>query len=223
MRSPARGSKAAALLFLTAAALIAANSFAGPILDSIEKTLIYNYEGEPTVTRNKIPQPVALDMRCLKGDIYKTGSGATDSMDIAIPGVMGIRLLSNTEIKIVTVQKTQIHFAMTSGDALINTIDKLAEGTELRIDTPNSTVRITGTQFWVSVRPGPKGIGSFYAVRKGRINVTINESSASVSVLEGLALEVPADTYIPSSRNATEEEFKQLRQCGQVAIVDPNA
>ena len=223
MRSPARGFKSALFLSLAAAALAAATSFAGPILDSIEKTVVYNYEGDVTFTRNGKTLPVGLDTHCLKGDVYRTGSGSSDTMDIAILGVMGVRLLSGTELKIVTVQKTLIHFAMASGDVLIKTIEKLPDGTELRIDTPNSTVVVTdnGTQFWASVRSGPNGTGSFFASRKGRISVTINKSSASVSVLEGLALDVPADTYIPNARNATEEEFKRMRQCNQLPIITP--
>jgi hypothetical protein len=96
---------------------------------------------------------------------------------------------------------------------------------EIRIETPNSIAKqiVSETQYAITVQDDPKdpeGGESHYVVRKGTIDVFVKNASASVHVIENLALDVTPGVYIPNSRNATDEELDIVRETNRIPVLE---
>ena len=180
---------------------------------------IYNYEGRVSVLRNgKTFQP-NLDFTCQGKDLLHIEPEST--IDLSLNYLIGIRFFGPAECELSDVEASNVHLKMGYGTAMVN-MKPLSSDALFEIETPTTVVSTKNAKFLVqSSKQAGKTSLTGVTVKVGTASVYIKSSSSAVTLLEGQHVEVSEDSFIPSSRNATEEELKPLLRVLSIYIVEP--
>jgi hypothetical protein len=163
------------------------------------------------------PRPAAPGAVCNTLDTIETRSSG--SADIAIHEMAGCRLLPSTKCKIMNAND-QMKIAVVEGNVILN-IKKLPAGSTFEVETPTAIASVRGTQFWGRVLPAGSQTDpnkTTFAVKEGKVDVTVKSMKRSVSLEAGEAVDVPLDgSALPPSRRATADEMKAMEQAPEIA------
>lgn len=192
----------------------------GLVNASGETLSIFNYDGRVLVIRNGRTVQVELDMPCREKDILKVE--AESWLDITMNKLVGVRFLADSECVIVNTNSGDMALKLNSGGAILNLKDLSEEDAAFRLETPAATAHANPgaqLQFWCKIEKTADGNSTTtFSVKKGSITVGSDESPGAVSVLEGQSITVPVGSFLPSTRNATEEEQDAVRRASALYI-----
>ena len=208
---------AAALLRLFSAAFLAvlvSSSRPDALENSSRYVLLYNYEGNPLIIRNRRPVPPAIDLVLQKKDVIQADKETM--VELTLFDFAGVRFFPDSEVEIVSLFPSAVHVKLNKGGFLAN-VKSLAPDATFTIETPLVTVspRPPFAQYCGVVLPGG---GMSFASKKGNADILVKLSSSSIIVLEGLAVDVMPETFAPTVRNSTEEEQALLRKVNTVPV-----
>lgn len=172
------------------------------------RATLYNFDGQASVVRHKRTIPAGLDMPMHDGDFIRTE--AESFVDLALNGVVGVRVMAESECRIVNTNEGNMVLSSDAGSFLVN-MKTLSAGSSFRIEVPTVTALVKdtkpGTQFLLRTKKTASGGSSATVIsKKNTVYVLVGESSVTLSLLEGLAVDVPSGNVIPPPRLATEEE-----------------
>jgi hypothetical protein len=180
-----------------------------------DRMLIYNYDGKANLIRDNRSITIELDLVLHDKDLLRTEEDGV--LDLTFSSYGGLRLRSGSECKVENVNETTARFRLDRGSAIGN-FKTMPNGALWRLHTPTATALLRGPAQWsVKVsRPDGKPAVATFAVKKGRIDVQVESSSATLTILEQQALDIPEEAFIPSLRAATDEELRILDRASGV-------
>ena len=181
-----------------------------------EHAVINNVVGEPMIVRGDKTIPAINGMPCQTGDVLKTPTAGCQ-FDVAVNGLAGCRVLSNSECVIINGAKSNMKIQIKNGNAILN-LKKLPENSSFQVETPTAIAAVRGTQFWGRVDASNlNNPVTTFAVREGFVNVFVKSAGKTFSLRKGQALDIPKDTSaVPLIRPALEDEMKTMEQAASI-------
>lgn len=176
--------------------------------------VVSGVEGQPVLVRDGYEQPVTKGMEVLGGDIIKTGSGQAD---VSLNGGAGIRLLSDSEAQLKSIEQENTQIDLKVGNIIANLKKKIPEGSKFEVETPAAVLAVRGTQFWGQTQPGTSPKTTF-AVRQGVVSVRDKATSEEFSVNKGQAIELAGQGQPALTREATVNELDAISQAELILI-----
>lgn len=182
--------------------------------------VLYSFDGRVSLVRKNRAIEADADMPLQAQDLIRVEVGAY--ADLSLHYVVGMRLYETAQCRVLGLAASGMRFDLTRGNSVIN-IRKMPLNYVFQLDTPlaSAIVRETLlTQFTCRLKKDSKGKNVVaYVVKKGAIDV--KTSGATMRLIENQTLEVVEDGFLPSQRNATEEELTTVYQAQQVYITQP--
>ncbi len=177
---------------------------------------IYNLDGNGSLLRNGKSVSIKPDTVLQQND--RVSADIDSSMDIAFYWYMGCRLAGGAEAVLAKARESAISLQVKSGTVLVNA-RALPDTFTYEIETPLAVVTVKGTvQFWARIfLDENKKNAATFASRRGVLFVRL-KSGSTLAIAEGNAIDVSADTFIPSARPLSEEEEKTLDKTSSVLI-----
>lgn len=181
--------------------------------DSIVVTRV---EGSPVVVHNGITIGAFSGMNGHASDTIKTT--ADSSMDIAINGLAGCRVLGNSEVLIADANTESMSIKVISGNVILN-LETLPANSTFRVETPTALASVRGTQFWGRVDGALTGNPvTTFAVRKGMVEVIAKGAEEKFTLEAGQALDIPKSAAKPFIRLALSSELSAMAQADAIAV-----
>lgn len=186
-------------------------------LADMENISVSRMSGQPLLVRGDLTLPMSGDMQCQTGDILKTTTPQC-SVDMAVNGLAGCRILPLSECVIVNGSPTDMRLKITSGNAILN-LKKIPAGSSFQVETPTAVAAVRGTQFWGRVDgQNPGNPVTTFAVLEGMVEITARSTGKTFTLQKGQALDIPADaSVVPSIRPALDAELEAMRQASSIA------
>ncbi len=176
--------------------------------------VIFKTQGQSFVVRNGKDLSTEPGMHLEKEDILKTGPNS--QLDLTMNGLVGIRLLAETQVRIMETEKEKMEIELKMGNIIAN-LKKLVAGSDFKVESQTATLAVRGTQFWGRVNAPVLPITTF-AVREGNVNIIEKSSGKSFDLTPGQALDIPETGGAISTRQAKPEEMQALEQAAELAF-----
>ena len=198
--------------------LVACLFMIGPVISlayAMDQAVITNVKGDVQIIRNGQTLPAKVSESFQKGDIIKTGDGAT--VDISINNMVGYRVLSSSQSTVVDTNEKEMQMKIDKGSILAN-IEKLSKISTFKVETPTAIASVRGTQFLGEVNfKIPDNPNATFAVREGSLDVLTIATGETFTVNEGMALDIPHDIIgTLNTRGALGAELATLDQASAV-------
>ena len=184
-----------------------------------EKVMVTQVSGSPEIIRQGKSIPASVGMACQKEDQLKTTSEC--SMDIAMNGMAGCRVLPSSECLIADADQDSMQLKVNNGNVILN-LEKLPQGSTFKVETPTAVASVRGTQFWgrVDLQKAENPVTTF-AVREGTVEIFAKSVNKHFTVEKGRALDIPKDaSSVPSIRTALAGELQAMEQASSIKTTD---
>ena len=195
--------KSLTALLLLAGLLAAAVLFdRRPAQALTEKSIIFNFDGHCSVIRRNRTLPPDADMKLYKDDLLKTEKDSF--LEVTLNGLAGFRILGESECRLVSVTDSVMQVRLETGRMLCN-VKPLESGTRYLVETPLATAIVRGTQFMVDIQKQDRATKVTFAVKKGYVEVSMNDGSSLVTLAEGQAVDVSNENLVASPPRSLSE------------------
>ena len=178
-------------------------------------TVVTKVEGAPMIVGSAGQRPAEVGTRVETGEAVHADAGC--QVDIAMNDAVGCRLLSGTTCRI-ALDEGGMKIALEEGNVVLN-LKKLPAATTFELETPLAVATVRGTQFWGRVPKAGDPAGTTFAVREGKIDLTLTGDQSTFSLEAGQALDVPeqGSGKLPEVRPALAEELQAIAQAADIA------
>lgn len=186
--------------------------------------IIYNFDGKTSVVRNKKTLLMDLDQSVRPGDRMRTEEESF--LDVIVNEVVGIRLEAVTEATVVNTNEGNMHLRLHEGSLTVN-MKRLPSGATVTLESPTLDVLVRAgqpaVQFVLRIVKNAAGKRSCIAsAHKGTIYGKLKTTSATVTILEGHALEIAEGlSFVPPIRPSTDEEISLGSKTIGVYVPEP--
>lgn len=174
-------------------------------------------DGTATVLREGKELTAEPNMELKQWDKIKTVSGATVDFGWN-KSKAGIRVLPESIVTIQEDSNEKMQIEIEIGNILANLREKLKPTTSFEVITPTAVAAVRGTQFWGRVQNQAAPVTTF-AVKEGRVELTVRESGKKFQLEQGQALDVSRlNVNLAVVRPALPVEMQAMQQAEEISI-----
>jgi len=145
-------------------------------------------------------------------------TGAESVLDFSVEGIGAIRLLAESEFELASLEAQNPAIRIDDGNILVKVTNQI-QGGQFSVVTPTATAGVRGTQFWGQVRPEEEA--GVFAVREGKVEITLRKSGQSIVVEAGQAVEIAPGAESMEERKALDAELQAMEQIDDIALEAP--
>ncbi len=149
-----------------------------------------------------------------EGDAIQVGdqmmTNGDSFLDVVKAGAWGYRLLQSGDCKITRSNDDTSQIELNQGNIIFNVNPNM--GQRFSVKTPVVVAAVRGTQFWGQVTPSGEKHNAIFAVREGKVEVTVIQSKEKFLLEAGQAIEIKGEAGTAGRRAAKATELEALRQ-----------